>query len=55
MAACRLISKEEIEEHQTAYSHGHLKELLHKAGFEEHKICLRYFELGLNVWVQAEK
>ena len=55
MANCRLISKEEIEEHQTAYSHRNLSELLQKAGFEKDKIHLHYFECGLNIWAQAEK
>lgn len=55
MANLHLISKEEIEEHQTAYSHRRLRQLLQKAGFEENKIHLHYFECWLNIWAKIEK
>ena len=55
LAALKLVSKEEIDEHKDAYSHGMIIDLLKSAGFAEGRIQCGYFEAYLNLWVKAGK
>ena len=55
MAALRLVSPEEISEHQAYWSPDGLGLLLAAAGFRPEKIRTGLFELGFNVWAAGEK
>lgn len=51
----RLVSAEEIEEHQGAYSSGDIREILEQAGFQFNRIHSGAFEFGMNLWTTARK
>jgi SAM-dependent methyltransferase len=55
LARINLMSREEIDEHKDAYSHGKIIRLLKEAGFGESKIQRGYFESYMNIWVSAIK
>ncbi len=55
MAMFKLVSPEEIEEHQEYYSHSKIANLLKNSGFEKGKMRLGYFELFMNMCVMAIK
>lgn len=53
LAALRLVSREEIEEHQDAYSHAEVRDHLVAAGFRPTDLRFGTFELGMNLWIRA--
>ncbi len=55
MAGLRLVSSEEIAEHQAAYSPAQLAALQKDAGFSEETMRNGYFECGMNCWALAGK
>ena len=55
LAALRLVSSEEIDEHQDVYRHADISRALNKAGFERAAIRQGYFELFMNTWSVAKK
>ncbi len=55
LAGIGLISKQEIDEHQSVYSLKTLKQKLIQAGFRSDSIKTGYFECFLNQWVMAVK
>jgi SAM-dependent methyltransferase len=55
MAGLRLVSPEEIAEHQAAYSPAQIGKLQRDAGFAKETIRYGYFECGLNCWALAGK
>ncbi len=55
MARLNLVSSEEIDEHQDAYSLSQIKTLLQESGFESDGIEGGCFELGANLWTKASK
>ena len=55
MAWLRLVTPDEIDEHQDAYSHRAITDYLCQAGFERERVVLGYFELFFNIWAYAEK
>jgi SAM-dependent methyltransferase len=50
LAALNLVSREEIMEHQVAYTSAMLKELYAKTGFSTDKYSSGYFEAYMNIW-----
>jgi SAM-dependent methyltransferase len=55
MAAMRLVSSVEIEEHKDTYTPGKLVRLLGEAGFKRNGIRTGYFEIFMNICATAEK
>jgi len=55
MAKLRLVSKKEMEEHKSTYSHSSLISYFVNAGFDKSKIKLGYFEFYLNTWAYVDK
>jgi len=55
MAKLRLISAEEINEHQDAYTQSSIISCFEMAGFERGKITCGYFEFFMNIWVYVDK
>ena len=55
MAGLRLLSAVEIKEHKFSYNHSGISSLLQDANFSKHSIKLGYFEMFMNIWVQATK
>lgn len=55
MARLRLVSHEEIEEHQDRYDHRIIRSHLENAGFGDDRIRQGSFELGMNLWATAVK
>lgn len=55
LALLRLVSPDEIHEHQDAYRAEAIGDLLVKAGFSADGITAGRFELGMNIWVMARK
>lgn len=55
MAAVKVVSSEEIEDHKAVYSRATLIERLGSAGFNKEGIRAGYFEMFLNVWAVAVK
>jgi SAM-dependent methyltransferase len=55
LARMGLVSREEIDEHQSLFLHRHLRDLLGQAGFLAAKIRVRGFLLGLNILAVAKK
>jgi len=51
----RLVSHEEIDEHQGSYRHTAIRSYLERAGFVTDRISLGYFEAGMNSWGIATK
>jgi SAM-dependent methyltransferase len=51
----RLVSHEEIDEHQGAYRHSAIRSYLEGAGFASERIRTGYFEAGVNTWATAAK
>jgi ubiquinone/menaquinone biosynthesis C-methylase UbiE len=55
LAAVRLLSSVEIDEHKGAYRHAEIKRTLREAGFPSIGIRQGYFELFMNTWSVARK
>jgi SAM-dependent methyltransferase len=55
MSSLRLVSHEEIGEHEAQYSHGEIVTALVGAGFDKSQIRHGTFELGMNLWAVALK
>ena len=55
IAKLRLASHEEIEEHHQQFTPRQLRALFLKAGFEDRDIIQGRFELGMNLWLRANK
>ncbi len=55
MARVGLVSREEIEEHQFAYTPALLGWYFGRAGFEMTRVRVGGFELGLNLWATADR
>jgi SAM-dependent methyltransferase len=55
LARLGLVSREEIEEHQSLFLRGHIRDLLRGAGFPPAKTRVRGFLLGFNILAVAEK
>ena len=53
LARFRLVSAEEIDEHQDAYDHDRIRRYLVEAGFDPRAIRLGSFELLMNLWATA--
>jgi SAM-dependent methyltransferase len=51
----RLVSHEEIDEHQGSYRHSAIRSYLEGAGFSTDRIRTGYFEAGMNSWATAAK
>lgn len=51
----RLVSHEEVEEHQGSYRHSVIRSYLEGAGFASGRIRTGYFEAGMNNWATAAK
>jgi SAM-dependent methyltransferase len=51
----RLVSPDEIDEHQEMHTHGSIKKILMDAGFCEGEITQGSFECGMNLWATASK
>lgn len=51
----RLVSHEEIDEHQASYGHPAIRSHLEGAGFASDRIRTGYFEAGANTWATASK
>jgi SAM-dependent methyltransferase len=55
MATLRLVSHDEIDEHQGSYGHHQIRAALQAAGFKPDRIRLGYFEVFANNWSVATK
>jgi SAM-dependent methyltransferase len=55
MARLGLVSREEVDEHKAAYSHGRIVSMLSGAGFDAGLIRFGTFEAGMNLWVRASR
>lgn len=55
MARLRLVSADEIDEHEDAYTHGQIASVFQQTDFSESQIKLGYFEMFLNMWATASK
>ncbi len=55
LAACGLISREEIEEHQSLFRRRDLLKLLSQGRFPAEKTRVRTFQFGMNILAVAEK
>jgi SAM-dependent methyltransferase len=55
MARYGLLSRVEIDEHVVAYTPQRLRQQLQEAGFAAQQIQQGSFELGMNLWAQAER
>ena len=55
LAGFGLVSREEIDEHKTKYTHDKILGLLAKAGFSATNSHYGYFEAFMNLWVSASK
>jgi SAM-dependent methyltransferase len=53
LALLRMVSAEEIDEHEGAYSLADIRATLEKAGFRSERIRTGRFEFGMNQWVTA--
>lgn len=50
-----LVSATEIEDHKDTYTSAKIVSILEKGGFTGDSIRCGHFELGMNIWVKAEK
>ena len=55
LARVKLVSAEEIDEHQNVCSGVALREMLEQAGFAPTAIATGAFEVGMNLWAVAQK
>jgi SAM-dependent methyltransferase len=55
LAAIRLLSSAEINEHKGIYRHAHIARALSDAGFKTGALRQGYFELFMNTWTVARK
>ncbi len=55
LARLGLVSGTEIEDHKDAYTPAKIVDILEGSGFPRAQIRSGYFELGMNIWVRAEK
>lgn len=53
LAALRLVSREEIDEHTETYDHEGIRQRLTDAGFAPGRVRLGSFELSMNLWATA--
>ncbi|MDP2663927.1 MAG: class I SAM-dependent methyltransferase, partial [bacterium] len=51
----KLIDREEIKDHKNYFWPKEIKEMLVKAGFSENKIKSRFFEIGFNSLIVAQR
>lgn len=54
-ARLKLVSAVEIEDHKDTYSPKKITRILEECGFGRENITSGYFELFMNIWVQARK
>jgi ubiquinone/menaquinone biosynthesis C-methylase UbiE len=50
-----LVSRTEIEDHKDTYTPAKIVAILEHSGFPRKQIRSGHFELGMNIWVRAEK
>ena len=50
-----LVSKEEIDEHEDSYSAKKVRAIMAHTPFQPANVRIGYFELGMNLWMQARK
>lgn len=55
MAKMRLVSPTELAEHKYAYAPAEIMAIFKKTLFGEKKLQSGYFELGMNIWITADK
>lgn len=55
LAKLRIVSPEEIDEHERAYTSGDLRGLLAASPFDERSVEIGTFELGMNLWARGVK
>lgn len=55
MARLRLVSPEEIDEHQAGYDRPAIADRLVAAGFQRGRVRTGSFELGMNLWATADR
>jgi SAM-dependent methyltransferase len=55
MARFRLVSAEEIDEHEAGYDRGQLRRMLEATGFHPARIATGSFELTMNLWATADR
>lgn len=55
LKVARLVSSEEIDEHEDSYSAAKIRAIMARTPFQPQKTQIGYFELGMNVWLRAEK
>ena len=55
LARLKLVSAVEIGDHKDTYSPKKITRILEECGFRRENITLGYFELFMNIWVQARK
>lgn len=55
LARFRIVSPEEIDEHERAYSARQLERLLNEGSFAGHRVEVGTFELGMNLWARVSK
>lgn len=55
LACLRLVSAEEIDEHQSLFTQKSLFSLLAKDAFQSNNVRVGTFELGMNLWARAIK
>jgi SAM-dependent methyltransferase len=55
MARLGLVSREEVDEHEQTYSHDQTVSMLTGAGFDAALIRYGTFEVGMNLWVRAQR
>jgi SAM-dependent methyltransferase len=55
LARLRLVSAEEIDEHEAGYDRRQIRLLLERAGFHPAGIATGSFELAMNLWATADR
>ncbi len=55
LSMMKLLSADEVEEHQQTHTHGSIEDILVTAGFRREDIEAGTFELGMNIWTRAKK
>jgi SAM-dependent methyltransferase len=55
MARLGLVSREEVEEHEQTYSHDQTVSMMTDAGFDAAAVRYGTFEVGMNLWLRAER
>lgn len=55
LAKMRIVSPEEIDEHERAYTAAEIRDLFATSRFDDRHVLVGTFELGMNVWARATK